>query len=66
MVTEIAKELREKIYLDDNLFLDRYAQSVTNNGININLDANAETGYGVWRLTEKDLDQILNTNSVRR
>ena len=48
-VFHIEKDLREKINLKDNLFLDRYAQSVTENGENINANDSISTGYGVWR-----------------
>ena len=41
------KDLREKIDLEDNLFLDRYAQSVTENGETINADNSTIPGYGV-------------------
>ena len=65
MVTEMADELRRRINLEDNLFLDRYAQSVTDNGNTINLNGTGSIGYGVWRLTEADFNQIFNANPVR-
>ena len=55
-------ELREKIDLKDNLFLDRYAQSVTENGETINANDTGVTGYGVWRLTEEDFVYILSAS----
>ena len=64
MVKETSEMLRENIKLDDNLFLDRYAKSVTDNGNIINLSKSNETGYGVWRLTATDFGQILNNNTA--
>ena len=55
----LSKDLRENIDLEDNLFLDRYAQSVTENGEVINADDAVVPGYGVWRLTEDDFAGIL-------
>ena len=55
----LSKDLRENIDLEDNLFLDRYAQSVTENGEVINADDAVVPGYGVWRLTEDDFVGIL-------
>ena len=63
LVIDIAKNLREKIDLEDNLFLDRYAQSVTENGEVINTNDSAVPGYGVWRLTEDDFAHILSISS---
>ena len=60
MVARIAKGLRKSLNLQDNLFLDRYAHSVTNNGEIINQNSTEDIGYGVWRLTKSDFDQILN------
>ena len=54
IVAEIARLLREKLNLDDYLFLNRYAQAVTDNGMSINLNSSEEIGFGVWRLTEDD------------
>ena len=54
------KDLRKTIDLKDNLFLDRYAQSVTLNGEEINSENATEEGYGVWRLTRADFEKILN------
>ena len=59
MVTEIVIELRERLNLEDNLFLDRYAQSVTDNGETINANETDEIGYGIWRLTETQFEKIL-------
>ena len=59
MVAEIARLLRENLNLDDNLFLNRYAQAVTDNGMSINLNSSEVIGFGVWRLTEDDFLQIL-------
>ena len=59
MVTETVKELRRRLNLEDNLFLDRYAQSVTDNGERINANQTDEIGYGIWRLTETQFDKIL-------
>ena len=56
------KDLRKTIDLKDNLFLDRYAQSVTLNGEEINSENSTEEGYGVWRLTRADYEKILNGN----
>lgn len=66
MVTRVAHELRQSLKFEDNLFLDRYASSVTNNGEDINLNATQEPGYGVWRLTGTDFNQILNQNLTNR
>ena len=68
LVTETARKLRERLNLEDNLFLDRYAQSVTDNGEIVNVNSTGEIGYGIWRLTEKEFDQILpneNTDNSR-
>ena len=61
----LLKDLREKIDLKDNLFLDRYAQSVTENGETINVNDTVVPGYGVWRLTEDDFVRILSVSKVR-
>ena len=58
VVTETAKNLRERLDLEDNLFLDRYAHSVTNHGEIINNLTTEEIGYGIWRLTEVEFDTI--------
>ena len=58
-VTETARKLRKQLNLEDNLFLDRYAQSVTDNGQIVNVNSTGEIGYGIWRLTEDEFDQIL-------
>lgn len=59
------KDLRKTIDLKDNLFLDRYAQSVTLNGEEINSDGATEEGFGVWRLTRTDFEKILNGKRTR-
>ena len=59
MVKSTCTHLRQTLNMTDNLFCDRYAQSVTLNGEVINSSDAAEEGYGVWRLTEKDLKRIL-------
>ena len=59
MVTEIVIDLRERLNLEDNLFLNRYAQSVTDNGEKINANETDEIGYGIWRLTETQFEKIL-------
>ena len=59
LVTETARNLRERLNLEENLFLDRYAQSVTDNGEIVNVNSTGEIGYGIWRLTQKEFDQIL-------
>ena len=59
------KDLRKKIDLKDNLFLDRYAQSVTENGETINANDSVVHGYGVWRLTEDDFVRILSVSKER-
>ena len=48
--------------MEDNLFLDRYAQSVTDNGETINANDSVVVGYGVWRLTEDDFVHILSAS----
>ena len=58
VVTETARNLRERLDLEDNLFLDRYAHSVTNHGQIVNVNATVEIGYGIWRLTEVEFDEI--------
>ena len=66
VVTETARKLREQLDLEDNLFLDRYAHSVTNHGDIVNVNATVETGYGIWRLTEVEFDEIfvnINVNN---
>ena len=60
-----SKDLRKNIELKDNLFLDRYAQSVTLNGETINADGAAAEGYGAWRLTRADYDRILSGKRQR-
>ena len=53
------QDLREKIELEDNLFLDRYAEAVTMNGRQINAPDATETGYGIWRLTQRDIEKLI-------
>ena len=59
MVKSTCINLRKSLNITDNLFCDRYAQSVTLNGEVINSPDAAEKGYGVWRLTEKEFKMIL-------
>ena len=59
MVKSMCTHLRQSLNITDNLFCDRYAQSVTLNGEVINSPDAAEKGYGVWRLLEKDFKRIL-------
>ena len=51
--------------MKDNLFLDRYAQSVTLNGQEINSENSAEEGFGVWRLTRADFEKVLNGKRMK-
>ena len=60
------KDLRHNIDLQDNLFLDRYAQSVTLNGEKINVDGAFIEGFGVWRLTRADYERILSGKRFKR
>ena len=64
VVTETARKLREQLDLEDNLFLDRYAHSVTNHGDIVNVNATVETGYGIWRLIEVEFDTIFLNKTV--
>ena len=59
MVKSTCTHLRQTLNMTDNLFCDRYAQSVTLNGEVINSPDAVEEGYGVWRLSEKDFKRIL-------
>ena len=59
MVKNTCTNLRQSLNITDNLFCDRYAQSVTLNGEVINSPDVAEKGYGVWRLTENNIKRIL-------
>ena len=53
--------------IKDNLFLRRYAASVTSNGETVNVEDATSTGFGAWRLTEDQYDEIItNGNSNRR
>ena len=56
LVYEVAQKLREE-GIEDNLFLNRYAASVTDFGRQVN--ANGTDGFGIWRLTEADLSNII-------
>ena len=60
LTTSISQNLRKNILLQDNLFLDRYAQSVTLNGEIIDTDGASVPGYGIWRLTRADYEKVLN------
>ena len=64
VVTETARSLRERLDLEDNLFLDRYAHSVTDHGKIVNVNATGEIGYGIWRLTEVEFDQIFSNKKT--
>ena len=66
LVKGTSQDLRINIELKDNLFLDRYAQSVTLNGKTINADGASAEGYGVWRLTRADYDRILSGKRQRK
>ena len=59
MVKSTCTSLRQSLNITDNLFCDRYAQSVTLNGEVINSPDAIEKGYGVWRLTESNIKRIL-------
>ena len=53
-----------RIYgLEDHLFLNRYAHSITNFGEVINADTSSDFGFGIWRLTEKDLLAVISAKS---
>ena len=60
LTTDISQNLRKNIFLQDNLFLDRYAQSVTLNGEIIDADGAGVPGYGIWRLNRADYEKVLN------
>lgn len=60
-----SEDLRKNIDLKDNLFLDRYAQSVTLNGEEINSEDSVVEGFGVWRLTRADFEKIINGKRMR-
>merc|ERR1711935_158865 len=51
--------------IEDNLFLSRYAQAVTLNGEQINPDDSNSIGYGTWRLTGDQLNEILPSSFKR-
>ena len=59
VVKSTCAHLRQSLNINDNLFCDRYAQSVTLNGNVLNSVGTVERGYGIWRLTETDFKQIL-------
>ena len=65
LTTGISQDLRKNILLRDNLFLDRYAQSVTLYGEIINADGASVQGYGIWRLTRADYEKVLNAKRRR-
>ena len=53
--------------VEDNLFLGRYAQSVTLNGETVNAENSDSIGYGTWRMTDAQFTEILPmTNVVKR
>ena len=58
MVTSVTSKAHESC-LEDNLFLSRYAQSVTLNGATINANGSSSLGYGTWRLTATQLNETL-------
>jgi len=58
MVTNQAAEVRSA-GVEDNLFLNRYAQSVTLNGEKIK-QTDETTGYGCWRLRSDQFDEIVS------
>ena len=44
--------------------MDRYAESVTMNGQQINTPNATETGYGIWRLTQRDIEKLIAKPAV--
>ena len=48
----------------DNLFLSRYPQVVTSNGEVINSDNVSSTGYGAWRLTRYQFEEIISASTL--
>ena len=50
--------------IEDNLFLSRYAQAVTLNGEQINPDNSSSKGYGTWRLTSDQLNEVLPSSEL--
>merc|ERR1712147_136304 len=53
--------------VEDNLFLGRYAQSVTLSGETVNAENSDSIGYGTWRMTDAQFTEILPvTNVVKR
>ena len=44
----------------DNLFLNRYPQVVTLNGENIDAENSTSNGYGAWRLTADQFEEIIS------
>ena len=60
-----SQDLRKNIDLKDNLFLDRYAHSVTDNGQVINSESQLDEGFGVWRLTRADYERVLTGKRLK-
>ena len=52
------------IDFDDRNFLSRYAEMVTNFGVEINTGGSNE-GYGIWRLVKTDADKIIANKNFR-
>ena len=50
--------------VEDNLFLRRYAASVTKNGETVNAENATSEGYGVWRLTEDQYADIIANSGI--
>ena len=48
----------------DNLFLSRYPQVVTSNGEVINSENVSSTGYGAWRLTRYQFEEIISASTL--
>ena len=60
MVTSETSKAHEAC-VEDNLFLSRYAQSVTLNGEIINANNSDSVGYGTWRMTTAQLNETLTS-----
>ena len=62
MVKNMGQHLRQ-LKVEENMFLARYAESVTLFGEVVNSDNENELGYGVWRLTQEQIDQMIQNSN---
>ena len=65
-IVEETTNLANEKGVEHNLFLNRYAESVTDNGNTVNSNDSTSIGYGIWRVTEDQFQEMLTTSKSKK